>query len=1021
MRYMCLLASWSAMLSSSGQRRGTSRQTIREHSDCKPGSNPVVNRKLTLFAASLLAFLFAAAVAFAQQQPVSAQSGVIPPLPAHATQHFLLTHHTRDVVVTGKVPLVGRLPGTQQMRLVLTLPIRDQVALDNFLQRLYDPSSVSYRHFLTVEEFTENFGPSQDDYDNLIQFAEANGFSVAGTSRNRLNLDVTGSVESIEKVFHLTMGIYQHPSENWTFYAPDREPSVDLPFPLWHVSGLDNYSTLRPALVRRNPNASSSATTGSGPSASFLGSDMRAAYYGGTALNGSGQSLGLFELLGTDLADLTAYYTNVHQTNNVPITLKSVDTQSTSCTDNSAGGSCDDTEQTLDMTQALGMAPGLSSLVMYIGTGGKAGQAVDDAGIFNAMATAKPLNAQLSCSWYWNPADPNTDNPYFEEFAAQGQNLFDAAGDNEDWQISGSIWPSDNAYLTSVGGTDLETQSAGGPWLSETAWSNGGGGISPNDVPIPAWQVATAAGCSGCSKTYRNGPDVSANANWTFYVCADQGSNPHFGGQECGANIYGGTSFAAPMWAGYLALANQQAAIYGELPLGFINPALYSIGLGPSYDADFHDIISGSNGYATTTGYDLATGWGSPNGANLINALTRRPIVVSHLDTAQTQNEVYYLGFDSNLYRLGWDGSWGLTTATGSSSTSKAPSVAPGTGAALNVNTVYNGNEVFYLTNVGGNLHIEQLWGVNLSPTDLTQQGSGINVTLQTGPVAFFDSNATLNGEVGTDNVFYLGTDEQAHVLTWSASGKPWGEEASLDSTPGTAAALGSALSGHAALNSSCTTHSEEVFYLGTNQHVYERWRWSVNFDGWHSTDVTEANSAKPVAAIGSPLAGFYDCSAQIDAMFYVGTNQHLYELLFNTQAIWQSIDLTTTTGAPTVASGSMLTADVNTENNPSVEEVFFLDSNNHVQEISTYSTNPAGWGRTAGGNPNGDLTSSTGAGLAFPGTAMSVNVSTIDNTDHVFYVGQDENIHELWWNGSWHAAIDDNTSGTPTAPPAVP
>ena len=108
------------------------------------------------------------------------------------------------------------------------------------------------------------------------------------------------------------------------------------------------------------------------------------------------------------------------------------------------------------MTQALGMAPNLASLVMYIGN--------TDTPIFNAMATANPLNAQLSCSWYWRPADPKTLDPIFQEFAAQGQNLFDAAGDNQDWQKSGSIWPADDAYLVSVGGTDLDTQSAGGPW-----------------------------------------------------------------------------------------------------------------------------------------------------------------------------------------------------------------------------------------------------------------------------------------------------------------------------------------------------------------------------------------------------------------------------------------------------------------------------------------------------------------------------------------------------------------------------
>src|ERR1039457_2684215 len=102
----------------------------------------------------------------------------------------------------------------------------------------------------------------------------------------------------------------------------------------------------------------SHATTGSGPSASFLGSDMRAAYYGGTGLTGAGQNLGLLEFAGTDLDDLTTSFRNVGQTNTVPITLLSTDGTSTSC---AASSGCDDTEQTLDMTQALGMAPDLSS------------------------------------------------------------------------------------------------------------------------------------------------------------------------------------------------------------------------------------------------------------------------------------------------------------------------------------------------------------------------------------------------------------------------------------------------------------------------------------------------------------------------------------------------------------------------------------------------------------------------------------------------------------------------------------
>jgi subtilase family serine protease len=516
-----------------------------------------------------------------------------------------LTRHVREAVVDGEAKLVGRLPATQTMHFDIVLALRHQPDLENFLHEVYDPSDSSYRHFVTVEEFTARFGPSQEDYDSLMAFAKASGFTVVSGSRNRMDVILTGSVASIEKAFHVTMGVYQHPTEKRTFYGPDREPAADLPFQLWHISGLDNYSIPRPNLVHRSVQAKSNATTGSGPDQSFLGSDMRAAYYGTGALTGAGQSLGLLEFAGTDLADLETYYANIGQTETVPITLKSVDFTSVDCY---ASEGCDDTEQTIDMTQALGVAPGLASLVMYIGA--------SDWAIFNAMATAEPLNAQLSCSWYWSAVDSRTLDPILMEFAAQGQNLFDAAGDHASWQIGGSVWPADNAYLVSVGGTDLETQSAGGPWASESAWFFGGGGFSPNNVRIPSWQLVTADQCIDvyCSTTLRNGPDVSANADYTFYVCADQAG--------CTANYYGGTSFAAPMWAGYLALANQQLLANGSpTTLGFINPILYTIGLGSSYTTDFHDITAGNNGYSTTAGFDLATGWGSPNGSSLITAL----------------------------------------------------------------------------------------------------------------------------------------------------------------------------------------------------------------------------------------------------------------------------------------------------------------------------------------------------------------------------------------------------------------
>jgi len=200
---------------------------------------------------------------------------------------------------------------------------------------------------------------------------------------------------------------------------------------------------------------------------------------------------------------------------------------------------------------------------------------------------------------------------------AQGQTYFQASGDGGAYEGS-APWPMNSPYVQTVGGTDLDTTGPGGAWASESAWVDGGGGWGTNE-PIPSWQqlpgIITAA--NEGSTAYRNTSDVSANANFSFYVCADQS-----GLSGCSENAYGGTSFAAPMWAAYIALVNENLANNGYTQtVGFINPTIYTdFGLGPGYDTDFHDIVSGSDGLPTTVGYDLPTGWGSPNTTGLINA-----------------------------------------------------------------------------------------------------------------------------------------------------------------------------------------------------------------------------------------------------------------------------------------------------------------------------------------------------------------------------------------------------------------
>jgi len=497
------------------------------------------------------------------------------------------------------------------MRIDVVLPLRNEADLESFIQKVNDPTHPSYHRFIAPEDFTAKYGPRQEDWDALVAFAEAHGLEVTGGSLGARDLHLLGTVADIERAFNLSLRVYQHPTENRTFFAPDREPTVALPFQLLHISGLDDYSIPRPMLHQRTEHDPKKplATTGSGPSASYLGSDMRAAYYGSGSLTGAGQNVALLEYYGSDLADLSTYYANAGQTQPLTPTLISTDGTSTHC----VAPGCDDTEQTLDMTQALGMAPGISGLYVYVGS--------TDTAIISAMTTTKdaPLSKQIGCSWGWTPADPSSLNGYWQTMAAQGQNFFVASGDNSTWTKRGSsaAWPADAAYVVSVGGTSLTTTGAGGAWSGETAWTDSGGGISPDSIAIPSWQSSAASTCHsaglGCSTTLRNGPDVSANADFTFYVCADQ--------TTCTANEYGGTSFAAPMWAAYLALANQQAAANGDT-IGFIDPLIYPAAGGSSYASLFHDVTSGTSGsYHAGTGYDLVTGWGSPNGDALITLL----------------------------------------------------------------------------------------------------------------------------------------------------------------------------------------------------------------------------------------------------------------------------------------------------------------------------------------------------------------------------------------------------------------
>jgi subtilase family serine protease len=530
-------------------------------------------------------------------------------IPAAARKESQVLHkHVRPAITNGHAARIGPMSKSQHMRLAIILPLRNQGELTNLLKRLYDPSNADYRHFLTVAQFTQQFGPTKQDYQAVVKFARSKGFSVTHTPANHLLVHIDGTVSQINKAFHVAMTTYHHPTENRTFYSPDREPSLDLSVPVTHIAGLNNFSLPRPKFKRAPANFRRNSI-GSGPSGAYLGSDMRAAYYGGTALTGSGQAVGLLEFDGYNTSDVTASFAG--QPNSVPIQNVLLDGAS-------AGSDGDDGEQVLDIVQAASMAPGMSQIRVYIAPG-TSQIGVGDVDIFNEMATDN-IAKQLSCSWGWNPDDTAQLDPIFQEFAAQGQNLFVASGDAGAYTGSNSTdnsYPAESVYVVAVGGTVLTTNGAGGPWHSETAWLDSGGGPADDGFAMPSWQAGVANSFNQASTTIRNVPDVAAEANTDNYLC-DQGS--------CTGD-YGGTSFAAPRWAGFLALVNQQVVANGNSTLGFVNPVVYSIGAGTNYNNDFHDITSGNNSnghgqsYNAVVGYDLVTGWGSPNGQNLIYAL----------------------------------------------------------------------------------------------------------------------------------------------------------------------------------------------------------------------------------------------------------------------------------------------------------------------------------------------------------------------------------------------------------------
>jgi subtilase family serine protease len=212
------------------------------------------------------------------------------------------------------------------------------------------------------------------------------------------------------------------------------------------------------------------------------------------------------------------------------------------------------------------------------------------------------------------------------------------ASSGDDGAAPGVQWPASSPNVLSVGGTSL-TISAQNAWVGESAWSGSGGGYSKFESK-PSFQNSA----QGSSK--RSVPDVAYDANPStgFYV---YDSFPN-SSNEAGWFAYGGTSAGAPQWAALIALADQGRGWRGLAPLPTGAAALYSLS-----PADFHDITTGSNGYSAVSGYDLATGRGSPRADLVIADLVTYVAPSPNVKTATTTKSPSTTGTTPHIVAAG--------------------------------------------------------------------------------------------------------------------------------------------------------------------------------------------------------------------------------------------------------------------------------------------------------------------------------------------------------------------------------
>jgi hypothetical protein len=564
--------------------------------------------------------------------------------------------------------VVGSLAGTIRIPVTITLQPPHPAALQSYATAVSTPGSSDYRHYLSVAAFRARFAPTDAQIAAVRSALSSAGLTPSPVSANGLVITLSGSATQLARAFSTSFHQVKL-ADGRTAYSNTSPPAVpsSIASTIQSVTGLDSLIVAQPLGLGRPPGSGGDRATaeradvvtgGPQPCAagralpnSYTADELASAYgfsrlYGQNDL-GAGQTIGLLELEPYTRSDVSAYESCYGIS--ASVTNISVDGFDPTATEmGEANG---------DIEDVIGIAPRAS--VLDYQAPNTVSALLD---VMSRMVSDDRADV-LSTSWGICEAGLSPDfvaaeNSELEEAAIQGQSFFAATGDGGSAACSPTgpglsvDDPGGQPFITAVGGTQL---SALGPPPTETTWNNGAtmastGGIS-RWAGMPGYQLGAApslnvingdssgAPCSAPTAGYcRETPDVSASSS------ANGGYDFYFGGRW---QNWFGTSFAAPLWAAFTALAKASPTCAGAgVDIGFVNPLLYQLA-GSDYGKYFNDISTGNNDaadvngglYPATLGYDMATGLGSPIGGPLAEALCGGPLtpaVATTVDDAAT-------------------------------------------------------------------------------------------------------------------------------------------------------------------------------------------------------------------------------------------------------------------------------------------------------------------------------------------------------------------------------------------------